>query len=98
VLDELARVLIGKLRFSDEKARAATDLVSQIAVVIPATPIAVEPITEDAADNSILACALEAKADIVATGDRKHLLPLGEHRGVRLLTPQAALAALRTGG
>jgi predicted nucleic acid-binding protein len=54
--------------------------------------------TEDAADNSILACALEAKADIVATGDRKHLLPLGEHRGVRLLTPQAALAALRTGG
>jgi len=75
-----------------------TDLVSQIAGVIPATPIAVEPMAGDAADNSILACALEAKADIVATGDRTHLLPLGEHRSVRLLTPQAALAALRTGG
>jgi hypothetical protein len=34
---------------------------------------------------------------VLVTGDRRHLLPLGEHHGVRALTPQAALADLRAG-
>src|SRR5207302_306942 len=40
--------------------------------------------------------AAAAGADVLATGDRKHLLPVGEHRSVRLLTPQAVLAELRS--
>ena len=29
------------------------------------------------------------------SGDRRHLLPLGAHAGIRIVTPQAPLAELR---
>jgi Arc/MetJ-type ribon-helix-helix transcriptional regulator len=32
--------------------------------------------------------------DTEALVDRRHLLPVGEHRGVRIMTPQALLAEL----
>jgi uncharacterized protein len=96
VLDELARVLTAKLGFDEERAHSAGELLAQLATHRQAAPQHAEAITRDAADDSILACAVEAGAHILATGDRKHLLPLGEHRGVRLLTPQAVLAELRT--
>lgn len=56
-----------------------------------------EPVTGDPADDAILACAAEAGADAVVSGDRRHVLPVGEHRGVRLITPQALLAELAAG-
>ena len=54
-----------------------------------------EPVTGDPADDLILACAIEAGVEVLASGDRKHLLPVGERGGVRILTPQAMLAELR---
>jgi uncharacterized protein len=54
-----------------------------------------EPVTGDPADDLILACAIEAEVEVLASGDRKHLLPVGERGGVRILTPQALLAELR---
>jgi predicted nucleic acid-binding protein len=52
-------------------------------------------VSGDPADDTLLACAAEAGVDILATGDRRHLLPLAEYHGARILTPQAALAVLR---
>ncbi len=95
VLDELRRVLTGKLGFEEEHARAAHELLAGMAASQPGPPSSAETITGDTADDKILACAVEAGADVLATGDRTHLLPLGEHHGVRILTPQATLAELR---
>ncbi len=95
VLDELERVLTVKLGFSEERSRAASELLARLATERPGPPEHADPITRDRADDAILACAVEAGADVLATGDRRHLLPIGEHRGVRLLTPQAVLAELR---
>lgn len=97
-MNELERVLVEKLGFSEETIRAATQLLEHLAAERPGTPEHVDPITGDPADDAILACAVEVKADVLATGDRKHLLPLGDHGGVRLLTPQAFLAELRDQG
>ena len=94
VLDELERVLAAKLGFRLERARAARELLTQLATERPAPPQRAARITGDPADDAVLACAVEAGADVLATGDRKHLLPIGEHRGVRVLTPQAVLAEL----
>lgn len=94
VLDELQRVLTGKLGFSDERAGAARDLLAGLATARPWPPRSVETITGDPVDDAILACAVDAGVDVLATGDRKHLLPIGVHHGVRLLTPQATLAQL----
>lgn len=95
VLAELERVLTKKLGFSAEQVVAVRALLRQVATEEPAPAAAVEALSGDPADDAILACAVEAGVDVLATGDRKHLLPIGEHRGVRLLTPQALLAELR---
>jgi len=96
VLDELLRVLTVKLGFDEERARAACDLLG-LAASQPGPPSSAEAVTGDPADDAILACGVEAGVDVLATGDRTHLLPLGEHDGVGILTPQAALAVLRAG-
>lgn len=95
-LDELQRVLSGKLGFDGEQARAAVDLLTRLAGERPGPPGHLDAITVDDADNVILASAVEAGVEVLATGDRTHLLPIGEHRGVKLLTPQAVLAELRS--
>jgi len=33
-----------------------------------------------------IAGALAAEADVIVTGDRRHLLPLGRHRGIGIVT------------
>ena len=53
-----------------------------------------EPITDDPDDDLILACAVDVKVQIVVSGDRRHLLPVGECRGVRIVSPQALPAEL----
>lgn len=95
VLAELERVLTKKLGFSAEQVVAVRALLRQVATEEPAPAAAVLALSGDPADDAILACAVEAGVDVLATGDRKHLLPIGAHRGVRLLTPQALLAELR---
>jgi predicted nucleic acid-binding protein len=60
---------------------------------VPEGPV--EPATGDPDDDLILARAVQADVEVLVLGDRKHLLPLGTHRGVRVLTPQGLLAELR---
>lgn len=38
-------------------------------------------------DRHVLECAIEANAHFLVTGDRKHLLPLREYQGIRIVTP-----------
>lgn len=42
----------------------------------------------DMADNAILACAIDGKADVIVTGDKKHLLSLDEFQGIPIITPR----------
>ena len=98
VMTELERIPTEKLRFEAERwvevEELLVDLASEFA---PTPPGAVEPVTGDPDDDNILARAVSADADVVVSGDRRHLLPVGEHRGVRVTTPQALLAELRRG-
>lgn len=98
VLVELERVLTTRLGFDAEGWQQVEAFLLDIAgdvTVEPGEPA--EPVTGDPADDVILACAVEAGADAVVSGDRRHVLPVGEHRGVRLITPQALLAELAGG-
>ena len=93
VMSELERVLRIKLRGERDWSRIERALL-ELDPEQPARAEEVDALTGDPDDDAILACAVEAKVDVLVTGDRKHLLPLSEHRGVRLLTPQALLAEL----
>lgn len=90
-------MLAGKIGSDREAIDDYPTLLRSIASVAPSPP-ATESITGDPADDTVLACAVGERAEILVTGDRRHLLPVGRHRGVRILTPQALLAELADPG
>ncbi len=96
MLVELERILTEKLGFEPQRWEAARQLLVDLAAEVVATPSdRPEAISGDPDDDLILACAVAAGVEVLVSGDRRHLLPLGEYRGVRILTPQALLAELR---
>ncbi len=98
VLDELTRVLSVKLGFEPARVREIEMFLMELAYERIAAPVrSPEAITGDRDDDVVLACAVAAKAEALVSGDRRHLLPVGEHRGVRIVTPQALLAELAEG-
>jgi putative PIN family toxin of toxin-antitoxin system len=51
--------------------------------------------SRDPDDNHVLACALEGKVDFIVSDERKHILPLGEYRGIPIVSMPAFLKMLR---
>jgi putative PIN family toxin of toxin-antitoxin system len=94
VLSELERVLVVKLELAVARAGDLMAVVAAIAAERAPRPELVPVVTGHRPDDEILAAARDAGPEILVTYDRRHLLPLGVHRGVRILTPQALLAAL----
>jgi hypothetical protein len=76
----------------DEIDRRMTllDIVSSPVEIPTALEVAV---ARDPDDDKVLATAVEGCADCIVTGDGD-LLALGEHDGIRIITPQAFLAIL----
>lgn len=95
VIDELKRVLTLKLGFEPERLRDIIALLMDIAVArVDAPTQPVEAVTGDPDDDLILACGERAGVQIIVSGDRRHMLPIREHRGIRIVSPQALLAEL----
>ena len=46
----------------------------------------------------MLAAAVAGHADLIASGDQRHLLPLGEHEGIPIVTARQAVAQLEANG
>lgn len=95
-LVELERILTVKLGFSSVEASAVVELLNDISAgTQPSPELPVAAVSGDPDDDIVLACAVEAGVELLVSGDRRHLLPLGQHLGVRVTTPQALLAELR---
>ena len=62
--------------------------------MVPDTP-APRVVPNDPKDDPIIAAAVAAKADYLVTGDRAHLLPIGEYQGIRIISPKTLLEVLR---
>lgn len=89
MLEELKRVLRyprirNKYNLKDEDAELAVSAISKFAVVLP-DRLKIEVIKDDPDDNKVLACALEAKADYIVSGD-SHLLDLGVFENIPIVT------------
>jgi predicted nucleic acid-binding protein len=98
VIVELERILTGKLGFEVDRWQAVEQLLVDLAAELVDVPEGrPEAMSGDPDDDLILACVVEAGVEVLVSGDRRHLLPLGEHRGVRIVTPQALLAEMRGG-
>ena len=73
-----------KFDWTEERSAQALRVLGDAATVVEPRRLP-EVIEGGHADNRILECAVEISADYLVTGDRRHLLPLEEHQGVKVL-------------
>jgi hypothetical protein len=102
LLAELAGILT-RAKFA--KALAATGLpreelvlgYAELATVV-VVPAAIPPtIAADPSDDHVLACAVDASADFIVSGDR-HLHGLGgQYKGIRIVTPAEMVRIVEAG-
>ena len=93
ILGEVSGVLTRKFGWDQERAVRAISTVQNAAIVIE--PPRLEEVIEGGhTDNRVLECAAAANADCLVTGNRRHLLPLGEHQGTSIVNAPRFLLVL----
>ena len=94
IFDEYLRVLTyPKFQLSSEDIKRVVERELQPYLEMVRVTSRVEVVTEDPADNMFLACALDGRADVLASGDH-HLLKLGRFQGIEILTARQLLDRL----
>ena len=93
ILQEVSGVLVRKFAWDGERVSQALRMLRDVAVVVEPRYL-VEVIKDNHADNRILECVVEASADYLITGDRRHLLPLREHGRARIVNAARFLSEL----
>ncbi|MGB9682650.1 MAG: putative toxin-antitoxin system toxin component, PIN family [bacterium] len=90
IIGEIAQILRRKFGWENWKISETIDEIREISIlIIPSLKISV--VIEDPLDNRILECAVEGKAQYIVTGDKQHLLPLKEYKGINILSPSEFL-------
>ena len=69
------------------------DDLRRLAVVV-SPPSVPRVVPTDPDDDHVLAAALAGNADLIASGDKRDLLPLGSFRGILIVTARAAVERL----
>ena len=86
ILKELTGTLKKDFGWSNEQIK---DTIQRIkAKTISIRPrVRVSVVKEKDDDNRILECAIEGNVRYLISGDKKHLLPLKEYQGIKILSP-----------
>jgi len=97
---ELARIVQYKrfqprLRMVDMSADEASAYYMNLVRFVPNPKEVPHIIHEDPFDNLFLALASEGNAQLIISGDR-HLLGLGSHMGIQIVTPNEACKVMET--
>lgn len=86
ILREVERILREKFEWDEEQIERSLNRIKEKAIQVqPKTKISV--IRQKEADNRILECGVEGKAQYIVSGDRRHLLPLKEYKGMKIVSP-----------
>lgn len=91
ILDEVAGVLRKQFKWGEVRIEDALVAIKEIATLVHTTN-KLSIIKEKDSDNRILECAVSGGADFIVSGDTKHILPIKEYQGIRILTPVEFLA------
>jgi len=93
IVSELKEVLRKKFDFSEEKLRNVEDLVTDDFIKIE-PKVSLLVIKNYLADNKIIEAAVEADADYLITGDKKHLLRLKKYKKTKIVTAETFLTII----
>jgi len=84
---EIERILRVKLKRPQFEVFVILEAIREISIFVSPTQ-RILVIREDDADNRILECAIEGKAKYIISGDKHHLLPIKQCRGIKILSPK----------
>jgi hypothetical protein len=100
IIGEIERVMTYPRvkKFLAQRQTAPGEIEEGLAKVLKAavlTPgnLSVKAIPDDPADDMILACALEGRADFIVSGDQ-HLLGLKNYQGIKIVDPATFLSLI----
>ena len=98
IIEEIHRVLRNpnlqeRYGYGEEEIQGLIDLIEHDALHVPGYIDVAGSIPEDPDDEKFLACALNAEADFIVSGDR-HLLSIREFRRIPILSVQEFLTRL----
>ena len=87
LLSELERVLeYPKFKIERLQRQVFLKNLTRIGILIHSTQ-KIDLIKEDPPDNRFLECAVTAGVDYLISGDNKHLLPLKNFQGIKIIAP-----------
>lgn len=90
--DVLARPRLQEFLDADEASVIVQNIGTRALILDEPPAVHLSP---DPKDNPILAAAIAGRADLIVSGDKKHLLALREVAGIPIVTAREALARLR---
>lgn len=100
IIREIGRVLqYPKVKKALERRRItsqeADDVILKLlkAAIIAPGEILAQGVSDDPADDMIIACALEGRADFIISGDH-HLIDLKNYQGIKIVDPSTFLALI----
>ncbi|MFA5904983.1 MAG: putative toxin-antitoxin system toxin component, PIN family [Desulfobacula sp.] len=70
------------------------DLIKEKAFIVTRDRYKTDRIKKDLSDNKFLACALEAKADFIVSGDN-HLLELKHYQGIQIVNAKIFVSKIK---
>ena len=91
IADVVARPRLQRFIDADESAAIIANIGAR-ALVLEAPPSV--DLSPDPGDNPILAAAIAGEADLIVSGDKKHMLSLDVVEGIPVVTARAALGHL----
>jgi putative PIN family toxin of toxin-antitoxin system len=100
LLDELADVLARP--FAAQRlamiGRTVRDVVADYVELVELVEPAKVPrvVLGDVDDDQVIAAAVAARVDLIVTGDRRHLLPIGIHDGIAIVDAGEAVRRITT--
>jgi putative PIN family toxin of toxin-antitoxin system len=93
LLKEFEKVLKEKFKLSIHLVREIIQEVMDVAEIVEVSSH-IRAISYPDEDNRVLECAVDGKADFIVTGDTRHILPLKEYGGIKILSPSEFLKHL----
>ena len=93
ITEVLSRPRMQRLLDADEAAAIVENLDARAVVLDKPQPVNLSP---DPKDNPILATAIAADADLIVSGDKRHVLALEDVDGIPVVTAREALERLDT--
>ena len=95
LLKEFEKVLKEKFKLNIHLVREIIEEVMDVAEIVEVSSH-IKAISYPDEDNRVLECAIDGKADFIVTGDTRHILPLKEYGGIKILSPSEFLKHLPT--